>query len=79
MSAPRRPRYSVVDPVQVGVTIDTSAKRRLSAMAAAAGASQSLVFQRLIENAPLDANGVPTWWPAEEYPHITEETLPMTG
>ena len=48
-------------------------------MAAAAGASQSLVFQRLIENAPLDHNGVPTWWPAEEYPHITEETLPMTG
>ena len=69
----------MVDPVQVGVTIEASANRRLAALAAAAGASRSLFVQRLIENVPLDANGVPVWWPAEEYPHQPEETLPMTG
>lgn len=70
----------MVDPVQVGVTIEASANRRLAALAAAAGSSKSLFIQRIIENVPLDANGVPTCWPAEEYPpHRTEETLPMTG
>ena len=69
----------MVDPVQVGVTIEASASRRLAALAAAAGSSKSLFIQRIIENVPLDANGVPVWWPAEEYPHRMEETLPMTG
>ena len=70
----------MVDPIQIGVTIETVVNERLSALAAAAGASRSLFVQRLIENVPLDANGVPTCWPAEEYPpHRTEETLPMTG
>ena len=33
----------------------------------------------MVELFILDANGVPVWWPAEEYPHQPEETLPMTG
>jgi hypothetical protein len=69
----------MVNPIQFGVTIETVANERLSALAAASGASRSLFVQRLIENVPLDANGVPVWWPAEEYPHRMEETLPMTG
>ena len=70
----------MVNPIQFGVTIETVANERLSALAAASGASRSLFVQRLIENVPLDANGVPLCWPAEEYPpHRTEETLPMTG
>ena len=69
----------MVDPIQIGVLVDSAANHRLSALAAAAGASRSLFVQRLIENVPLDANGVPVWWPAEEYPHRMEETLPMTG
>lgn len=60
----------------LSIPLPTIACRRF---AAAAGASRSLFVQRLIENVPLDANGVPTWWPAEEYPHQPEETLPMTG
>ena len=70
----------MVDPIQIGVLVDSAANHRLSALAAAAGASRSLFVQRLIENVPLDANGVPVCWPAEEYPpHRAEETLPMTG
>ena len=70
----------MVNPIQFGVTIEASASRRLAALAAAAGSSKSLFIQRIIENVPLDANGVPLCWPAEEYPpHRTEETLPMTG
>ena len=69
----------MVDPIQIGVLVDSAANHRLSALAAAAGASRSQYVQRLIENVSLDENGVPTWWPAEEYPHRAEETLPMTG
>ena len=48
----------MVDPIQIGVLVDSAANHRLSALAAAAGASRSLFVQRLIENVPLDGRGV---------------------
>jgi predicted DNA-binding protein len=53
------------DPIRTGYEIERAAKDRLDALAAHAGVSSALYFERLIENVELNDQGLPVWWPEE--------------
>lgn len=62
----KRPRGTSVDPVQLGLVVERSAKARLKLMAERAGVSQAVMFEFVMEHMPIDARGLPESWPEVE-------------
>ena len=65
MASHRRPRGTLRDPIRTGYEIERTAKERLDALAAHAGVSSALYFERLIENVELNDRDLPVWWPED--------------
>lgn len=61
MAAKRRPRGTLVDPVQLGYPVERRNKDRFAAIARHANISAAALFDLLVENMPLDEYGNPLW------------------
>lgn len=61
MAAKRRPRGTLVDPVQLGYPVERRNKDRFAAIARNANISAAALFDLLVENMPLDEHGKPLW------------------
>lgn len=62
----KRPRGTSVDPVQLGMRVERSAKARLELLAERAGVSQAVMFEYVMEHMPIDPRGLPQGWPEIE-------------
>lgn len=62
----KRPRGTSVEPVQLGLLVERTAKDRLTLMAEKAGVSRAVMFEYVMENMPIDARGLPEGWPEVE-------------
>jgi hypothetical protein len=74
MAPRRRPRGTLVDPINLGYEVERSAKTAFDDLAERCGVSSSVLFERVVEQIPLDTNGLPTWWPEQ-----TNEELPINS
>lgn len=62
----KRPRGTSVDPVQIGLLVERSAKERLTLMAEKAGVSRAVMFEYVMAHMPIDGRGLPEGWPEVE-------------
>lgn len=63
---PRRGRSSnrrAVETVPLYSDVTVATKEAIDAIASATGCRKNIVIEQIIEHIPLDARGVPTWWP----------------
>lgn len=66
----RRRKEPLIDPQQLGYTVNGSSKRGWESLAEHLRKSPSELFDLMVQNLPLDEYGRPTWMPDEP----TEET-----
>lgn len=69
----KRPTGELVDPVGMNYVVNRQYKERLSAIAANAGVSAAVMFEKIIEHTDLTDQGVPIWWT----PLPRDEELPI--
>ena len=74
MAPRRRPRGTLVDPVNIGYEVERPSKQLFDSLAERCGVSSAVFFERVVEQIPLDSNGIPTWWPEQ-----TNEELPINS
>jgi hypothetical protein len=72
MAPRRRPRGTLVDPINLGYEVERSSKEQFDQLAERCGVSSSVLFEHVVVNIPLDDNGIPMWWPTQ-----TNEELPI--
>lgn len=75
MTAKRRPRGTLVDPVQLGYPVERRNKDRFASIAQHANISAAALFDLLVENMPLNESGYPEWLP--ELTPKNESELPI--
>lgn len=63
MAPRRRPRGSLVDPVNMGYEVERVAKERLDRVAEIAGVSSAVMFEHIIGHLELTDQGLPVTWP----------------
>lgn len=59
----RRPRGTMVQPINLGYEVEKTSKERWEALAQSLEISPSELFDVMVEHLPLDAYGRPTWFP----------------
>ncbi|WP_109212258.1 MULTISPECIES: hypothetical protein [Microbacterium] len=64
MAPRRRPRGSLVDPVNLGYEVERPAKERLDRVAEIANVSSAVMFEHIMAHLELTDQGLPTTWPA---------------
>ena len=75
MTVKRRPRGTLVDPVQLGYPVERRNKERFASIARNANISAAALFDLLVENMPLDEHGYPKWLP--EHINDKDAELPI--
>ncbi len=65
MTARRLPRGTRVDPVTLGYDVERPNKERWAQIASHSGMSASALFDLMVENIELDADGRPVWLPEQ--------------
>lgn len=65
MAAKRRPRGTLVDPVQLGYPVERRNKERFATIARNSNISAAALFDLLVENMTLDEHGIPLWLQAQ--------------
>jgi len=71
MSQRRRPRGTLLQPVQLGYAVERPIKERFDTIAQRAGISSAVLFERVVEHIELTDQGLPVWW-SEEAPRDGE-------
>ncbi|WP_181431234.1 hypothetical protein [Curtobacterium sp. MCBD17_021] len=66
MTARRRPRGTLVDPVLPGWRIERAAKERLETLARNAGVSAAVMVELLTEHVEVTDQGIPVWMPEQD-------------
>lgn len=61
----RLPKGTRVDPIRVGLLLETRSKEQLVALSARAGVSMAVFIETALDHIvnELDDDGVPLWWP----------------
>jgi len=72
MAPRRRPRGTLVDPINVGYEVERPSKELFEALAERCGVSGAVFFEHVVANIPLNDEGLPTWWQNK-----TTEELPI--
>ncbi len=66
MAPRRRPRGSLVDPVNLGYEVERASKAKLERLADNAGVSGAVMFEHVMEHLSVTAQGLPASWPAQQ-------------
>lgn len=64
MAPRRRPRGSLVDPVNLGYEVERPSKTKLERLAENAGVSGAVMFEHVMEHLAVTDQGLPATWPA---------------
>lgn len=75
MAAKRRPRGTLVDPVQLGYPVERANKDKFANAARNANISAAALFDLLVENMELNERGYPVW--LAEQLAARDEELPI--
>lgn len=62
MAVRRRPRGTLLDPVNMGYQVERVSKEQFDAIAERAGVSSAVLFEAVVEHLELTDQGIPTWW-----------------